>query len=65
CVQLEKLREAAKRSGHLNGRKVIFHHDNAGMHMTQSVQKKLCEFSWEILSHTHKITICLATFVRV
>ncbi|KOC70505.1 hypothetical protein WH47_00650, partial [Habropoda laboriosa] len=43
--RLEKLGEAIaeKRPGLLNRNKVIFHH--------QIVQKKLCKFGWEILSH--------------
>ncbi|KOC67566.1 Histone-lysine N-methyltransferase SETMAR, partial [Habropoda laboriosa] len=42
---------AAKRPGLLNRMRVIFHQDNARLHVTQNVQKELHEFGWEILSH--------------
>jgi histone-lysine N-methyltransferase SETMAR len=53
CQQLDQLNKAlhTKRPALVNRKGVIFHQDNARLHMAVNTLKKLSELGWEILIH--------------
>ena len=53
CQQLMRLKRAIKkkRPALINRKGVLFHHDNAGPHISLVTRQKLRELGWEVLMH--------------